>query len=183
MLLPVAVASLSVLTTFVWANTQPYAGQDTRPIAALSAQDIDDLQNGRGWGLALPAELNGYPGPVHVLELADDLNLTADQRAQVQAVFGRMKAGAIELGTAYIAAEQQLNDLFENGAASAAQIRELTGTAAEIRGQLRAVHLAAHLEIPTILTRHQAILYKQLRGYAGGQGHSGHNTHSGHSND
>ena len=37
------------------------------PIRGLSEQEIDDLTNGRGMGLARAAELNGYPGPLHVL--------------------------------------------------------------------------------------------------------------------
>ena len=39
----------------------PYAGMQTRPIKSLSDQQIADLKAGRGMGLALPAELNGYP--------------------------------------------------------------------------------------------------------------------------
>ena len=45
----------------------PYAGMQARPVKALSDQQIADLKAGRGMGLALPAELNGYPGPSHVL--------------------------------------------------------------------------------------------------------------------
>src|SRR4051812_36526408 len=50
---------------------QPYAGLEQRPIKALSQQQADDLRTGRGMGLALAAELNGYPGPSHVLELGN----------------------------------------------------------------------------------------------------------------
>ena len=54
-----------------WPQThQPYAGLQARPVKALSDQQIADLRAGRGMGLALAAELNGYPGPMHVLELA-----------------------------------------------------------------------------------------------------------------
>ncbi|MBW5435799.1 hypothetical protein FXB41_13685 [Bradyrhizobium canariense] len=52
---------------------QPYAGLEHRPIKALSHQQIEDLRAGRGMGLALAAELNGYPGPSHVLEFGDRL--------------------------------------------------------------------------------------------------------------
>jgi hypothetical protein len=48
----------------------PYAGQQTRAIKALSPEDLAGLLNGEGMGMAKAAELNGYPGPVHVLELA-----------------------------------------------------------------------------------------------------------------
>jgi hypothetical protein len=56
----------------------PYAGMQMRLIKALSEQQIADLKAGRGMGLALPAELNGYPGPIHVLELSDELGLSAE---------------------------------------------------------------------------------------------------------
>jgi hypothetical protein len=38
-------------------------GMQSRPIKALSDQQVSDLRAGRGMGLALAAELNGYPGP------------------------------------------------------------------------------------------------------------------------
>jgi hypothetical protein len=62
----------------------PYAGLEQRPIKALSAQQIADLKAGRGMGLALAAELNGFPGPLHVLELAAGLELTDEQRTKVE---------------------------------------------------------------------------------------------------
>lgn len=49
----------------------PYAGIARRSVKALSDREISDLRTGRGMGLALAAELNGYPGPAHVLELAE----------------------------------------------------------------------------------------------------------------
>ncbi len=52
------------ITPAAWAQThQPYAGLQARPVKALSDQQIADLKAGRGMGLALAAELNGYPGP------------------------------------------------------------------------------------------------------------------------
>src|SRR3954462_9789448 len=86
----------------------PYAGMQTRSIKALSDQQIDDLKSGRGMGLALAAELNGYPGPSHVLELGDKLGLTSDQRARVQTLFNDMKAEAVPLGEKLIAQEADL---------------------------------------------------------------------------
>ena len=47
----------------------PYAGLEARAIKSLSAADVQELRRGGGWGLALPAELNGVPGPAHLLEL------------------------------------------------------------------------------------------------------------------
>src|SRR5215475_1130417 len=75
--LVLAPAILAILCNAASAQShQPYAGFEQRPIKALSEQEVDDLRAGRGMGLALAAELNGYPGPSHVLELADRLDLS-----------------------------------------------------------------------------------------------------------
>ncbi len=84
---------------------QPYAGLQERSIKALSAEQIGDLRAGRGMGLALAAELNGYPGPVHVIELADALELKGDQRARINKLLAAMKAEAIPLGERLIVQE------------------------------------------------------------------------------
>src|SRR6266404_5181818 len=75
-------------------SAQPYSGMQSRSIKALSDQQVADLRAGRGMGLALAAELNGYPGPSHVVELAEKLDLSADQRTRVQALFESMKQEA-----------------------------------------------------------------------------------------
>ena len=49
-------------------------------------------------GLALAAELNGYPGPMHAIELADRLELSPEQRARLRALFDAMKAETIPIG-------------------------------------------------------------------------------------
>jgi hypothetical protein len=73
----------------------PYVGFEGRAIKSLSDQQIGDLRAGRGIGLALAAELNGYPGPSHVLELAESLGLSEAQRARVQELFVAMKAETV----------------------------------------------------------------------------------------
>ena len=83
-----------------------------RPIKALSAQQIDDLRNGRGMGQSMPAELNGNPGPKHVLELADQFGLTPEQRAKAAALFEQMRAEAVPLAERPISAEAALEALF-----------------------------------------------------------------------
>ena len=62
----------------------PYAGQQSREIKALSANQAQDILEGKGMELAKAAELNGYPGPMHVLELAQALQLNQEQRASTQ---------------------------------------------------------------------------------------------------
>src|SRR5476649_989190 len=91
---------------------QPYAGLQERPIKALSEQQVADLKAGRGMGLALAAELNGYPGPSHLLELADQLGLSDAQRSTVRSLFEAMKAETIPIGERLIAQETALDELF-----------------------------------------------------------------------
>ena len=87
----------------------PYPGQEQRSIKALSDREISDLTEARGMGLAKAAELNSYPGPLHVLELARELDLTDTQRAATQSLYARMRERAQPLGTKIIEAERELD--------------------------------------------------------------------------
>jgi hypothetical protein len=162
------------------AQTTPYAGQQNRAIKALSAEEMRDLAEGRGMGLAKAAELNGYPGPLHVLELAEPLQLTAEQRAATEAIFRRMKADAQRLGAAILEAEATLDRRFEHRHIDRTSLQSATASLAALQGELRAVHLAAHLEQVAVLTPAQIAEYNQRRGYgseAQGAGHGGHRRH------
>ncbi len=59
----------------------PYAAgfDPTLPIRSLTPEEIRQIEQGEGAGFAKPAELNGLPGPRHVLDLAHELDLSADQ--------------------------------------------------------------------------------------------------------
>lgn len=149
--------------------SQPYAGQKTRLVPSLSDGEIADLEAGRGMGFALPAELNGYPGPLHVLEHADALKLTDEQRTQVQAAYDWMKAQAESLGLAYIAAETALAAAFHDGKIDGALLAERIKAAEAKRSELRQAHLMAHIETAALLNVRQKEMYEVLRGYAGPQ--------------
>ena len=83
---------------------QPYAGQQVRAVTSLSPEELNGFLEGRGMGLAKAAELNGYPGPMHLLELEKELGLTASQRREVELALQRMKAKAADLGRKYVEA-------------------------------------------------------------------------------
>ena len=102
-------------------------------------------------GMAEAAELNGYPGPAHVLTLAKELKLTESQRQQVQAIFQRMTAAAKPLGAKLVEREQALDELFATGEITTDRLTAETAAIAELQGQLRSVHLAAHLETRPLL--------------------------------
>ena len=166
-------AGLILLSGSAFAQT-PYAGMQTRPIKALSEQQVADLGAGRGMGLALAAELNGYPGPSHVLELADKLDLTADQRASVQRQFDSMKMEAVPLGSKLIEQEAELDRLFADRIVTPESLKASTGAVAATQGALREAHLKYHLSTAAILTPGQMKRYAELRGYGGKRMHHHH---------
>jgi len=158
---------------------QPYADIQARRIKALSDQQIDDLRNGRGMGLALAAELNGYPGPLHVLELGDRLGLTEDQKATVQRLFEAMKHESIPLGVKLVEQEQELDRMFAARTVTPDTLELATSALAATQGQLRESHLKYHLSTAAVLTQSQMQQYAALRGYQNlhGEGHSGERHH------
>jgi Spy/CpxP family protein refolding chaperone len=154
-------------------TASPYAGQQARAIKSLSDEDRQALLEGQGMGLAKAAELNGYPGPTHVLELANHLQLTSEQRAATRKLLAEHKAAARQLGAAILEAERALDEAFASRRADEAIVRRLTGDIARLQGELRAEHLRAHLAQTALLRPEQVQHYAQLRGYAG-QGGGGH---------
>jgi hypothetical protein len=179
---PVALIAVAI-TALVWApafaqhaaHPHPprpgsYAGMHDRDIKALSSEQVADLREGRGMGASLPAELNGAPGPLHVLELSQQLQVTAPQRAALEQVRADMKASAQRLGAQVIAAEAELDQGFKAGSIDEKGIADATARIAALQGQLRAVHLVAHLKTKKLLTDAQVLAYNQARGYATADG-------------
>lgn len=146
-------------------SAQPYAGYETRPINALSDQQIADLREGRGMGLALAAELNGYPGPSHVLELAAPLGLTPKQHSHIEELFKAMKAETIPLGERLIEQEAELERQFAHRAVTADSLGAITGAIGSTQVALRFAHLKYHLATVETLVPTQIARYSELRGY------------------
>jgi hypothetical protein len=144
----------------------PYAGFEAREIKALSPEQIADLKAGRGMGLALAAELNGYPGPRHVLDLARELALTAGQHRRTSALLEAMREETSALGERLIEAERALDRLFAEKRATPQSVAEAARSAGTIEGELRAAHLRYHLAMIEVLTPQQIRMYNHLRGYA-----------------
>ncbi len=143
----------------------PYVGLQQREVKALSEQQITDLRQGRGMGFALAAELNGYPGPMHVLELKDQLQLTAEQHQRFQQLFDSMKAEAIAAGEVLIASERALDRAFSEGTITSDKLAALTAEVGTAQGRLRAVHMKYHLSSADLLSHQQRQRYADLRGY------------------
>lgn len=143
----------------------PYAGEETREIKALSAEQLVGLHAGDGLGYALAAELNGVPGPKHVIELADQLQLTEEQRERTRAVLEAMRSRAVELGEQLVEVERRLDEGFSRKTVDDEGLATLLAESARLEGELRLTHLQAHLRMLEILEPGQVESYRHLRDY------------------
>jgi hypothetical protein len=159
--------SMGVPSAAEEALTSPYRDQAGSEIRGLTGKEISELREGRGMGLARAAELNGYPGPRHVLDAAREgrLHLRPDQLQAVQRLFDGMAREAQRLGDMILAEERALESEFRRGTIRESDLRAGVMRIAALQGQLRAVHLRAHLETRPVLSEQQIRHYNQLRGY------------------
>jgi hypothetical protein len=174
---PILLSIFAVAVVIGSATAQtPCAGMQTRPIKALSDQQIEDLRAGRGMGMALAAELNGYPGPSHLLELADKIGLSEAQRDSVRSMFEAMKAETIPIGERLIAHEIALDKLFADHTVTSEKLSAATAEIGATQAELRAAHLKYHLSTVAMLEPSQVQQYSALRGYdnGGSQEHHHH---------
>lgn len=146
-------------------SSSSYAGQQARAIKALSRAQTQDLLAGKGMELAKAAELNGYPGPMHVLELADALKLSAEQRALTNQLLTEHKSEASAIGVQLVAAERELDNAFKSQEAKAEDIARTTQVIGKLQASLRNAHLQTHLLQIRLLSPQQVAQYVTLRGY------------------
>jgi Spy/CpxP family protein refolding chaperone len=165
---------LAILATTVQANSNDtahnahvskYSGEEKRAIKSLSSTDIEELLRGGGWGLAKAAELNGVPGPVHLLEMKDDISLSAKQIENVTQAYEKMKEKSRQQGKILVELEYELDVLFRNGTITEDLLREQLLAIGNARTKLRYIHLSTHLKTPELLTEQQITRYNALRGY------------------
>lgn len=143
----------------------PYTNFKERKIKSLSEEQIEGYREGQGMGMGLPAELNNYPGPKHVLELKGSLKISAEQEKQIQAIFNEMHEEAINLGKSIVEKENELNQLFATGKITDNSLASLISEISDLNGKLRFTHLNAHLKTVVVLDSTQVEKYNQKRGY------------------
>jgi Spy/CpxP family protein refolding chaperone len=148
--------------------SSPYAGQQSRDVKALSTEEVESLLAGKGMGFAKAAELNGFPGPAHVLELAPELRLTDEQRRQTEALFASMQEAAKSAGRALVDEERRLDASFRTKTVTSENLAGSLSRIGELQARVRAAHLEAHLAQARILTDEQSARYASLRGYGEG---------------
>jgi len=147
-------------------HTSEYVGEENREIKSLSSDDITALKKGSGWGLAKAAELNGYPGPIHILEMESEIDLTESQKRKIEKLYKKMNGEAVVLGEQLIDIEKALSKSFYSQEIDPELLESYVHEAGSVHAKLRFVHLSAHLETPRILSTEQVSLYNDLRGYS-----------------
>lgn len=161
-------------------GSSPYAGQQMRDVKYLPSSDVEALRQGKGGalgGLAKPAELNSYPGPRHVLDNSEKLNLTKKQKTEIQNLFEEMKGEAKPVGKDFLEVEKQIDNAYANETMTDEKLENLLNRSGELYGDLRYVHLKYHFQTKEILTEHQIMKYDQIRGYSSENHEGGHGDH------
>jgi Spy/CpxP family protein refolding chaperone len=137
--------------------------QAHRRVEAVQREFDQVVADGLGFGLAFAADQNGYPGPLHVLELKDQLQLTPEQEARMRALFETMRGDARARAARLAAAEDRLRRIFADGVADPAAVRAAVTGAEAARAEVRLVHLLTHLQAHDVLTEAQRRTYHQIR--------------------
>ena len=146
----------------------PYAGDEKREIKALSPEELDAYRTGAGMGFAKAAELNHYPGPRHVLDLGNEIGLSAPQRKEAQRIYDAMHGQTVGLGERLVVSERDLDGLFAAARIDEASLARSVREIARLQGEIRLEHLKAHLAMKALLAPALVAKYDALRGYGSG---------------
>ena len=163
---PLLAAALALAAVSAHSQHAGYAGQQRRDIKALSAEEVSQYLSGAGMGFAKAAELNGFPGPMHALELSDRLELSDTQRAATHRLMDEHKADARLIGLKLVEAEAAVERLFRRGDVDPAALAQGVRNAAALQGEYRLAHLETHRRMRALLTDDQVKRYDSLRGYS-----------------
>jgi Spy/CpxP family protein refolding chaperone len=145
----------------------PYAAHRGAAATGLLPEEVEGLVSGKGMALALAAEVNGYPGPRHVLDASEagQLALRPDQQAAVEALHARMLEDAQAKGREILEVESHLAQRFRHGHIDDASLRDALDRIGQLRAELRFIHLRTHLATRALLTPDQIARYNAVRGY------------------
>lgn len=159
-------------------QSSSYSGQQERDIKALSPAEKKGYLAGKGMGFAKAAELNGYPGPKHVLDLSEELSLTEEQTTKTRQLFKSMKEEAVALGEELVSREKQLDRLFVDEDITREALNSPLLEIGSLKAKIRYVHIKSHLRQKEILNTKQVKKYNDLRGYTSGEANESHHHHT-----
>jgi hypothetical protein len=111
------------------------------------------------------AELNHYPDPRQVLELAVKLGLSAEQQQATINLYDEIRPEAVRLGKQLVKQEQRLNRVFAWGQATEQNIEPIVTDIGVLQAKIRLTHLLAHIRARELLTKDQIKRYDELQGH------------------
>ncbi len=161
-----AIGIVLAAATLAGAQHRHDGGRDREPHLAVQQcqQQFEQvIADGRGFGLAFVADQEGYPGPLHVLELKDRLRLSGDQQRTMKEMLEAMFAESRPAAARLLAAEQRLRSLFARGIADEASVRAALADVERAHTEVRLAHLLTHLKTRDRLTDEQRRLYHAAR--------------------
>ena len=160
----IGLAGFAAGATMGWAQHGGAGSVQGHQKAQTCAKEFEQVVGeGRGFGMGFAADENGYPGPMHLLELKERLGLTAEQAAKAQALVHAMFAESRPKSARLLEAEAKLSKLFADGAASKAAVRAAVAEVERARSDVRLVHLLTHLKTRDLLTEAQRRIYHEAR--------------------
>ncbi len=140
------------------------AAREGTGIPALSEAQAASYLDGEAMWQASVAELNHYPSPRRVLELAEALELTEEQQRATTKLHEETRREAIRLGRELVALEQRLNRIFVWNQATADNTAKIVLDIGTLQTQIRLTHLAASIRQKPLLTEEQVRRYDELQG-------------------
>ncbi len=164
----IAVSIVAAVLTTGGASAQhgdhlPHGGGQGHLVAQSCAEQFKKVVGeGRGFGMAFAADQNGYPGPMHVLELKEPLKLTSEQEARARELHATVRA-ELSKSTRLLEAERRLERLFAERAATEETVRAVVAEIERARTEVRLVHLLTHLRTRDLLTEEQRQTYHEIR--------------------
>ena len=81
-------------------------------------------------------------------------------------IFDKMKSEAVKKGKEIVKLEEKLHELFVAGKIKKEAVTEMSTEIGQLRGELTAVHLTAHLRMMDVVSQKQIHHYMQLRGHS-----------------
>jgi Spy/CpxP family protein refolding chaperone len=161
------------------AGMQQGGGMGGGMLGGMSDAEKEALRAGQGLGAGRIAMQAGYPGPRHVLEMGDELELTAGQKEKIGTIYAEAKASFAKLGAELVEKEEALEAMFASGDVDVGDMKKLSAEIGERQGELRAAHLAAHVRTKEALTAAQLEKLSSMAGAHGGMGQGMGGQHQG----
>ena len=110
-----------------------------------------------------PGQKQGFRG-FNIDRMAARLNLTDDQRTQIEVIVDNSKPEMTELRNAMQENRQQLRELAQQSALNETEVRKIADTQGDLKAEMIVLHANQRANIRAILTDDQRVQMNEVRG-------------------